>query len=93
MPSHIFRATCLPGAPDSTPPLMSSKPKHTFEIYRSHGQFRWRVTAANGRKVANSGEAYRNRADLARAATNLFSDSTEMILQIANRVAKGVQAK
>ena len=34
-----------------------------FEIYSSAGEYRWRLKAANGRIVAESGEGYGNRAD------------------------------
>lgn len=39
-----------------------------FEMYRDeHLQFRWRLTADNGRLVAHSGEAYRTQEDCANA--------------------------
>lgn len=34
-----------------------------FEVYKSRGQWRWRMVARNGRIVATSGEAYKRRAD------------------------------
>ena len=35
-----------------------------FEIYRTHdGEWRWRLRAANGNVVADSGEGYRRRED------------------------------
>ncbi len=35
-----------------------------FIVYKDRsGQFRWRLKAANGKIVADSGEGYRNRAD------------------------------
>ena len=35
-----------------------------FTIYKdSKGEFRWRLTAANGKTVADSGEGYKNKAD------------------------------
>lgn len=55
---------------------------HKFTIYRSHGQFRWRIVARNGRKVANSGEAYRNRADLISSARRMFAASAAILAQI-----------
>lgn len=34
-----------------------------YQVYQSGGQWRWRLVAANNRIIANSGEAYHNRAD------------------------------
>ena len=40
----------------------------TLRIYRdSKREFRWTLIAANGRKLANGGESYKYRADLAKA--------------------------
>jgi uncharacterized protein len=42
-----------------------------FEIYRdAAGGYRWRLKAANGRIVGDSGEAYTTRANARRAAEN-----------------------
>lgn len=53
------------------------KPVVTVEIYRSRRplgrqQWRWRAYADNGRKLANSGEAYANLGDCQQAVTVLF---------------------
>jgi uncharacterized protein len=35
-----------------------------FEIYSDHaGEWRWTLYASNGRKIADSGEGYHNKAD------------------------------
>lgn len=35
-----------------------------YQIYKDvQGQYRWRLVAANGRNIANSGEGYYNKAD------------------------------
>lgn len=35
-----------------------------FQLYRdSAGQYRWRLVAANGRVIADSGESYYNKTD------------------------------
>lgn len=35
-----------------------------FEVYKdTGGQWRWRLKAANGKEIANSGEGYVNKAD------------------------------
>lgn len=39
-----------------------------FELYKSKGQWRWRVTARNGRKIAVSSEGYRRKRDAQRGA-------------------------
>lgn len=36
----------------------------TFWLYKdANGQYRWTLEAANGKKIANSGEGYHNRQD------------------------------
>lgn len=41
-----------------------------FEIYKdAAGQYRWRLVAANGRKVADSGEGYHNLDDCRHGVT------------------------
>lgn len=44
-------------------------------LYRSglSRQWRWRAVAANGRRMANGGESYRNRADCEAAVRALFA--------------------
>jgi len=38
-----------------------------FEVYRDMaGEWRWRLWSENGRKIASSGEGYRNKADCLR---------------------------
>lgn len=40
-----------------------------FEVYAdAAGKYRWRLVAANGEKVASSGESFYDRADAKRAA-------------------------
>jgi uncharacterized protein YegP (UPF0339 family) len=47
----------------------------TYEMFKDiHGQFRWRLRAANGRSIAVSGEGYNNRTDCL-AAINLVKAS------------------
>jgi uncharacterized protein len=48
----------------------------TYWLYRDvNGQYRWYLAAANGLKIANSGEGYHNRADCI-AAVNLVMDTS-----------------
>lgn len=52
----------------------------TVQVYKSRNPlarqpWRWRAVAANGRRLANGGEAYTNLEDLRRALRLLF-DST-----------------
>jgi uncharacterized protein len=43
-----------------------------FETFQdTAGQWRWRLKAGNGRKIATSGESFTRRADAMRAATNV----------------------
>lgn len=45
-----------------------------FQIYQDRGgEWRWRLKAANRRIVADSGEGYRTRAGVLRAASRLVS--------------------
>lgn len=35
-----------------------------IQVYKdTKGEFRWRITAPNGKKIANSGEGYKNHSD------------------------------
>lgn len=44
----------------------------TAEIYEDHvGQHRWRIVAANGRIMADSGEGYASRSNARRALERL----------------------
>lgn len=48
-----------------------------LEIYRDkQKQHRWRLRAANGRVLADSGEGYRRRIDCLRGARKLFPKAT-----------------
>lgn len=48
----------------------------TYWLYRdTQGQYRWYLQAANGRKIANSGEGYHHRDDCI-AAVTLVMDTT-----------------
>lgn len=43
---------------------MASRPYPSFLIYiDSRGEYRWKIEAANGRIIADSGEGYRNYTD------------------------------
>lgn len=49
---------------------MTSRPYPSFLIYLdANGQFRWKVEAANGKIIANSGEGYHNYKDCNHAIT------------------------
>jgi uncharacterized protein YegP (UPF0339 family) len=57
-------------------PLFEREVDMTYYIYKDQqGQFRWRLTAANYKIIATSGEGYWNRADC-RAAIDLVKSST-----------------
>lgn len=43
-----------------------------FEIYQASDGWRWRLKSANGKIVADSGEAYVRRAGATRAAAGLI---------------------
>ncbi len=52
-----------------------------FHIYRDAvNQYRWRLLAANGRTIANSGEGYYNRQDCVHAI-NLVASSNGAPIQ------------
>jgi uncharacterized protein YegP (UPF0339 family) len=47
-----------------------------FHLYRdAQGYWRWRLVAANGRRIADSGEGYNNRQDC-RAGIDLVKGSS-----------------
>ena len=43
-----------------------------FDVYKSADGWRWRIKAANGRIVADGGEAYARRAGATRAVAGLI---------------------
>jgi uncharacterized protein YegP (UPF0339 family) len=46
-----------------------------YQVYKdTAGQYRWRLVAANNRRIADSGEGYNNKADCL-AAINLVKGS------------------
>jgi uncharacterized protein YegP (UPF0339 family) len=58
--------------------------RYRFELYAdARGAWRWRLVAANGRVLAESGEGYRRRADayqgLQRVRLASQSDLTEVV--------------
>lgn len=50
-------------------------------VWRAVDGWRWTLTARNGRKVADSGEAYRRRTDCLRMATRFAGDGTRVEVQ------------
>lgn len=52
------------------------------EVYKSRGQYRWRITAANGRKLANGGEAYKRRVDCLKALNRVLFAAFEWPLTL-----------
>lgn len=59
-------------------------PTVTVKVYNSRKplgrqKFRWRAVADNGRKLANSGEAYTNASDIEDAVMALFGQDTATI--------------
>lgn len=54
-----------------------------FEIYRDRkGEWRWRLKAGNGRKIANSGEGYKRRSAAVLAAKRLIADAAHAYLEL-----------
>jgi uncharacterized protein YegP (UPF0339 family) len=65
-------------------PLSLGWVRYRFELYTDrHGTWRWKLVAANGRVLAESGEGYRRRADayqaLQRVRLASQSDLTEVV--------------
>ncbi|GAA2071961.1 YegP family protein [Williamsia deligens] len=50
---------------------MRRRPSRLLDVYEAADGWRWRLTSA-GRIVADSGQAYRDRHDAAKAARNTF---------------------
>lgn len=56
---------------------MSKQPK--FHIYQDHeGDWRWRLGAANGRKIADSAEGYTSKAGAKRAVDTVIATVSAM---------------
>jgi uncharacterized protein YegP (UPF0339 family) len=53
---------------------MATRPGYV-EIYKTPSGFRWRIVAANGNKLANSGQAYSRRLDCVRALDVVVGDA------------------
>ena len=52
-----------------------------FEVYRDKaGEYRWRLLAANGQIVADSGEGYTRREDAHRAIGTLLKDICDVVI-------------
>ncbi|HEU5085713.1 MAG TPA: DUF1508 domain-containing protein [Acidimicrobiales bacterium] len=52
----------------------------TLTVYRdAAGEWRWALQAANGRKVADSGEGYQRRARCVEMGARLFPDARLVI--------------
>lgn len=48
----------------------------TLELYRDHaGEYRWRLTAKNGRNLADSGEGYQRKREALKRAGNVVGIS------------------
>lgn len=66
----------------------------TVTVYRSRWrrEWRWRATASNGRKMANSGEGYRRWADCFNAMMLVLSDADVRYVESgqSTQVRKGV---
>lgn len=55
---------------------MATRPYPSFLIYiDQRGEYRWKIEAANGRIIADSGEGYNNYADC-KHAIGLVKDAT-----------------
>jgi uncharacterized protein YegP (UPF0339 family) len=44
-----------------------------IEVYKSHGEWRWRCTHRNGNIVANGAEGYKRKSDCKRGVIRLIS--------------------
>src|SRR5262245_32932849 len=55
-----FDERCLMGQDQS---IIKSAPALSFQVYRdAKGEWRWRLVAANGKRIAGSGEGYKTKA-------------------------------
>jgi uncharacterized protein YegP (UPF0339 family) len=53
-----------------------------IEVYRdASGEWRWRWVAANGRRMADSGEGYENRSDCLEAARYIAGTEPPVVLE------------
>ena len=55
-----------------------------FEIYKdSRGEWRWRYVAANGNKMANGGEGYKNKADCEHGIDTMKNSQDVKVVEVA----------
>lgn len=55
-----------------------------FVVYKAADGYRWRLMAANGRIVADSGEAYTRNADALAAAKRLTRHAVRALIRLNN---------
>ncbi len=54
-----------------------------FHVYKdAKGEWRWRLTAKNGRIIADSGEGYRRKATAVKACINLIDNVQSASMQV-----------
>jgi uncharacterized protein YegP (UPF0339 family) len=57
--------------------MSTPRTRYYFETYRdARGEYRWRFWSPNGRKMADSGEGYKNLADCDAAINTLCREAT-----------------
>jgi uncharacterized protein YegP (UPF0339 family) len=55
-----------------------------FEVYKDRaGEWRWRLIASNGRKIADSGEGYEKKYDCISALNLVKSCATAPVVELA----------
>jgi uncharacterized protein YegP (UPF0339 family) len=64
---------------------------HHIKVWRNPmtGEWRWNVTATNGRLVAWSGETYRNRVDCVNALLHLVDGILQNRVSVSDEGLKG----
>lgn len=54
----------------------------TYVIYKdAAGEYRWHLEAANGKKIANSGEGYKNKGDCQHAIDLVKNSSAATVVE------------
>jgi uncharacterized protein YegP (UPF0339 family) len=60
-----------------------------LKLYRTHGEWRWRLLAANGRKIATGNEGYKRKIDCLKILRKIFLhelvDGDYLVYQLADR--------
>lgn len=62
-----------------------------FELYRTSGEWRWRLRTTNGNIVADSSEGYKRREDCERGIEIVKSSTAAPTVDMSTKIAGGAE--